>query len=145
MFERLGYEVKQTPRSNDHGRDAILMKDGKKFLLECKRYAEDGSSGRPDLQKFHSQIIHERAISGFFVTTGRFTREAREFRPNPPIKLIDANQLVRMMFDSKPATGDDDSYDSMCRNCCAIVRHRLRTPEPLTCPKWPCRRAHFEH
>src|SRR5262249_6805565 len=133
MFRRLGYEVKQTPYVNDYGRDAILMKDGKKFLLECKRYGEGGSSGRPDLQKFHSAITTDGAVSGFFVTTGRFTRDAMEFRSNPPIKLIDGNQLVRMMFESKPMAGDDDSYRSMCHQCEEIVYHRLRAPQSITC------------
>ena len=97
MFKRLGYEVKQTPSVNDHGRDAILTKDGKKFLLECKRYGEDGSSGRPDLQKFHSAITTDGAVSGFFVTTGRFTRDAREFRSKSTDKVDRC----------KPARADD--------------------------------------
>jgi hypothetical protein len=40
MFLRLGYSVEQTPYSNDYGRDAIMMRDGRKALLECKRYGE---------------------------------------------------------------------------------------------------------
>jgi hypothetical protein len=32
MFEKLGYSVKQTPYSNDGGKDAIAIKDGKKAL-----------------------------------------------------------------------------------------------------------------
>ena len=133
MFERLGYEVKQTPYVNDHGRDAILMKNGKKFLLECKRYGEGGSSGRPDLQKFHSAITTDDAVSGFFVTTGQFTNEARKFSAKVPINLIDENQLVRMMFESKPTARDDDSYRSMCHQCEEIVNHRLRAPRSVRC------------
>jgi uncharacterized protein YneF (UPF0154 family) len=75
----------------------------------------------------------EGAVSGFFVTTGRFTRDAMEFRSNPPIKLIDEYQLVRMMFESKPTAGDDDSYRSMCHQCEEIVYHRLRAPRPVRC------------
>jgi HJR/Mrr/RecB family endonuclease len=51
MFTRLGYEVKQTSYSNDGGRDAIMMKDGNKYLVECKRYAKGGLSGRCVYQK----------------------------------------------------------------------------------------------
>ena len=133
MFERLGYEVRQTSYTNDGGRDAILTKDGRKYLVECKRYAEGGLSGRPDLQKFHSAIMTDRAVSGFFVTAGRFTKEAKEFAATVPIKLIDQNELVRMMFDSKPAAADDDSYRSMCRQCEDIVSHRLRAPQSVKC------------
>jgi restriction system protein len=134
MFERLGYEVKQTPYVNDHGRDAILVKDGKKFLLECKRYGEGNVSGRRDLQILHSNIIKDRAVAALVVTTGGFTKNALEFAHGHSIKAVDGSQLVRMMFESKNDPSKDDSYDSMCRKCCAIVRHQLRTPEPLTCP-----------
>jgi restriction endonuclease Mrr len=113
MFARMGYEVEQTPYSNDHGRDAILRKDGKKYLLECKRYGEGNPSGRPDLQKFHSPIMTEGAVFGFFVTTGRFTPDAIEFAKTVPIKLIDKNELVRMLFASKPAAANDYPYRSM--------------------------------
>ena len=133
MFGRLGYEVRQTSYTNDGGRDAILTKDGRKYLVECKRYGESGLSGRPDLQKFHSAIITDRAVSGFFVTAGRFTKEAKEFAATVPIKLVDQNELVRMMFDSKPAAADDDSYRSMCRQCEDIVSHRLRAPRSVKC------------
>lgn len=34
MFQRLGYDVEQTPYSNDYGRDAIITREGKKVLLE---------------------------------------------------------------------------------------------------------------
>ena len=129
MFERLGYEVRQTAYSNDGGRDAILTKNGHTYLVECKRYAEDGLSGRPDLQKFHSAIITDDATSGFFVTAGRFTQEAIKFAATVPIKLIDQEALVRMMFDSKPAAADDDTYRSMCRQCEDVVSHRLRAPQ----------------
>jgi len=133
MFERLGYEVKQTPYTNDGGRDAILTKDGSTFLVECKRYAEGGLSGRPDLQKFHSAIVTDRAKSGFFVTAGGFTQEAKIFAETVQIKLIDRDALVRMMFESKPAAADDDTYRSMCRQCEDVVSHRLRAPQCVKC------------
>ena len=66
MFERLGYSVEQTPYVNDQGRDAILHKDGSKFLVECKRYKAHNTVGRPEIQKFHSAVMVENATKGFF-------------------------------------------------------------------------------
>jgi restriction system protein len=132
MFERMGYSVEQTPYVKDHGRDAILRKNGAKFLLECKRYAEDGVSGRRDLQILHSNMITDGAVSGFFVTAGGFTKDAIEFAKGRLIELIDGHQLVRMMFDSKPAS-HDDTYRSMCRHCGKVVLHRLRMPRLERC------------
>jgi hypothetical protein len=133
MFERLGYAVKQTPYANDYGRDAILLKAGEKFLLECKRYAENGSCGRPDLQKFHSAIISDNAKRGFFVTTGGFTSGAVEFAATARIDLIGAHDLLRLMFKSLNGASQDDSYSSRCLECGDVVKHRIRSPENALC------------
>jgi transcription elongation GreA/GreB family factor len=132
-FERLGFIVEQTPYVKDHGRDAILRKDGKKYLLECKKYEEGNVSGRRDLQIFHSAIIMDRAVSGFFVTTGGFTRDAIEFSKTIPIRLIYQNDLVRMMFNSRLRATNDDAYRSMCRECGDIVGHKLRMQLSVKC------------
>lgn len=133
MFERLGYTVMQTPYSNDHGRDAILHKNGEKFLLECKRYREGGACGRPELQKFHSAIVSDRARRGFFITTGRFSKGAREFAKTVPIDLVDGSQLLKFMYDSKCDASQDDVYESMCAECGDLVQHRLRNPREEKC------------
>lgn len=49
LFRSLGYDVKQTPYTNDQGKDAIIFKDGKKSLIECKRYSPENKVGRPML------------------------------------------------------------------------------------------------
>jgi hypothetical protein len=135
LFERLGYEVQQTPYSNDLGRDAILKKGGKKFLLECKRYAETNPVGRPELQKFHSAVVSDRAVSGFFVTTGTFTAAAREHATKLGITPVDGTELLRYLIKSKPPTPDDDSYSAMCTVCGVTVRHSLRARKPVACPE----------
>jgi tetratricopeptide (TPR) repeat protein/transcription elongation GreA/GreB family factor len=133
MFELMGFAVKQTPLTNDGGRDAILTKDGKTFLLECKKYNDGNVSGRPDLQKFHSAIMTDDAVSGFFVTAGGFSQEAVAFSKTVPIDLVDQYDLKRMMFESSPDAINDDTYRSMCRDCGEIVNHRLRTPRYVRC------------
>jgi ssDNA-binding Zn-finger/Zn-ribbon topoisomerase 1 len=134
MFERRGYSVKQTPYTNDHGRDAILTKNGKKYLLECKKYGADRSSRRPDLQKFYAAIMGDRAISGFFVTTGAFTREAVEYAATVPIELIDGRQLIKLMFESRSGSSNDTTSGSVCRQCGEVVHHSLQTPRLERCP-----------
>jgi hypothetical protein len=137
MFRRMGYSVEQTPYSNDRGRDAILIKGNEKYLVECKRYAESQRSSRPDLQKFHSAIITDRASKGFFVTTGGFTNEAREFAATVSdvhIELVEGPQLRRYMLESLPATPQDDRFRSICLSCGATVFHSLRAPQDVSCP-----------
>jgi hypothetical protein len=135
MFTRLGYEVKQTSYSNDGGRDAIMMKDGNKYLVECKRYAKGGLSGRPALQKFHSAIMTDDATSGFFVTTGGFSDPAVKFAKENKIEMIDAAALVGLMLESRSnsATANSAEYSSACHFCGDIVSHNLRAPHSVTC------------
>lgn len=132
MFERLGYAVKQTPYVKDHGRDAILWKNGGKFVLECKKYGANSVSGRRDLQILHSNMMTDRAVSGFFVTAGSFSRDAVEFARNHSIELVDRAQLLRLMFESKPGSADD-TYITMCKQCGAIVLHHLRASRLERC------------
>ncbi len=136
MFTRLGYEVKQTPYANDGGRDAIMMKDGNKYLVECKCYAKGGLSGRPALQKFHSAIVTDNATSGFFVTTGGFSDPAVKFATENKIELIDASALVRLMLESRAnseTAANSAEYSSACHFCGDTVSHNLRAPHSVTC------------
>ena len=61
----MGYDVEQTPYTNDGGRDAVAQKDGRVFLIECKRYAADRTVGRPELQKLFAAMTEANADGGF--------------------------------------------------------------------------------
>jgi Restriction endonuclease/Topoisomerase DNA binding C4 zinc finger len=133
MFGRLGFAVEQTPYVNDFGRDAILTKNAQKFLLECKKYGDGVRVGRPELQKFHSAIVSDSAVRGFFVTTGTFTKEARAFADTIEMDLFDGPQLIRLLFQSQGEPAGDDRYQSKCTACGDIVQHRLRMPAISLC------------
>lgn len=124
MFEKLGYSVKQTPYSNDRGRDAIATKGGKKVLIECKRYEENNLVGRPALQKFYAAIMEDKADKGFFVTTSRFTRTALEYDyvQSNIIELIDGEILANMMIRAFPNSNDAERYKVICLQCgCEVI------------------------
>jgi HJR/Mrr/RecB family endonuclease len=99
MFRKRGYTVTQTVATGDGGRDLVMIKDERKVLVECKRYAEGQYIGRPDIQKFHSAIMTDRAECGFFVTTSGFSRQAMQYVQQRciPITLIEGATLVQMM------------------------------------------------
>ena len=77
-----------------------------KVLLECKKYAPEQQSGRPELQKFHSAIMTDHAERGKFVTTSGFSPAAREYvtANNLPIDLIDGPQLLQLFAASRGET-----------------------------------------
>jgi HJR/Mrr/RecB family endonuclease len=133
MFKRLGYAVQQTPYSKDRGRDAIMTKSGQTYLLECKRYKKGGLSGRPDLQKFHSAMVSDKATKGFFVTTGSPTQDAKEFAQQVSIELVYGKKLLQFILESKKGVSAEDSYRIMCLECGDCVTHRLQNMAPALC------------
>jgi hypothetical protein len=133
MFQRFGYKVEQTPYTNDYGRDAIMFRDGLKFLLECKCYAEDVFSGREDLQKFHSAIVTDKAVAGFFVTTGRATKGAIEFADRVSIQVISGDSLLQSYFKSVGGATTPPTYTSICQECGETVKHSLGSGSLARC------------
>jgi restriction endonuclease Mrr len=98
MFRRMGYDASQTAYTGDGGKDVIMRKDGKLIFVECKRYVST-PVGRPDIQKFHSAIITEKAHFGYFVTTSSFTSEAEDYvsKNKLNIELLSGHKLVTLM------------------------------------------------
>lgn len=93
LFELQGYRAKVTKASGDGGVDVYLWRAGAVSIVQCKHFIASTVS-RPDLQQFYGVLIHEKATEGFFVTTGRFTREARDFAVGKPIVLCDLEWLL---------------------------------------------------
>jgi ssDNA-binding Zn-finger/Zn-ribbon topoisomerase 1 len=121
LFRQLGYEVKQTPYSNDRGKDAIAWKDGKKYLIECKRYAADGLIGRRDLQSFVAAMKEENAEAGFYINTGRFAKTAVEYAAQNQIDLYDADRFPVLVNTAYPVREEISTAKVMCLECGVIV------------------------
>jgi hypothetical protein len=121
LFRRLGYEVVQTPFSNDGGKDAIAKKAGKKYLIECKRYAPNNSIGRRDVQVFVAAMQDEKADGGFYVNTGIFTRTATEYAAKNRIDLYDRFALPHLVNQAYPVSTDASSASVMCLECGAVT------------------------
>ncbi len=109
-FERLcqrllresGFEkVTVTGKSSDGGIDGNGILKINPFvsfnvIFQCKRYKE--TVGAPQIRDFRGAMMG-RADKGIFLTTGRFTMEAKkEARRDgvPPIEIVDGEKLVEM-------------------------------------------------
>ena len=68
LFIKYGYEVEQTPPTNDGGKDLILKYDGVKYYVECKHFTE-GTVGREIIQKLVGAGIVDGDVYGFIVAT----------------------------------------------------------------------------
>jgi restriction system protein len=86
--------------SGDEGIDGVISEDRlglETIYIQAKRW--EGTVGRPEIQKFVGALHGKRARKGVFLTTGRFTEEARDFvsRIDPRVVLIDGRELVEFM------------------------------------------------
>ena len=136
LFRDLGYSVQQTPYSNDFGRDAIATKDGKKYLIECKRYEQSRSVGRPELQKFHSAIIDDKADTGLFVTTGKFTDTAYRFAEDKNMELINGEALINYFREAYPGDGSESRIEVMCPSCGSLFNYEINPSSDVSsCPQ----------
>jgi restriction system protein len=135
LFRALGYDVKQTPFSNDGGKDAIATKDGKKLLIECKRYGVDKSIGRRDLQILVAAMQDEKADGGVFVNTGMFAGTAESYAAKNRIILYDRDGLASLINTAYGSAVDFSVVNVMCPECGCITGVALGTvPAAGTCP-----------
>lgn len=90
-----------TPFAGDEGIDGIIMEDKLGFDLiyvQAKHYAPDHTVGRPDIQAFVGAIAG-RDGKGLFVTTSKFSKQAREYAERQHIVLIDGQRLAELMIE----------------------------------------------
>ena len=92
-FRRKGFEVKENGGGGaDGGIDLVLTKNGKKSIVQCKRW-KTFSIGVPLIRELYGVMTSERANDCIFVSSGNYTAEARLFAENKPIWLIDGSGL----------------------------------------------------
>ncbi len=93
----------RTQLSGDGGIDGIVDQDAlglSRIYVQAKRYAPDNIVGRPAIQAFFGALAGNQANQGVFITTSRFSAEARGYATSVPtrIVLIDGERLARLMI-----------------------------------------------
>lgn len=106
---------KTVGQSGDEGIDGIINEDklGLDIIyLQAKRWTT-ASVGRPELQKFVGALHGKRAKKGVFITTGRFTEDARRYVEtiDPKVVLIDGVALASLMIDHDLGVSTNTRYD----------------------------------
>jgi restriction system protein len=79
--------------------------------LQAKRW--EGTVGRPEVQKFVGALHGKRAKKGVFMTTGKFSEEARDYVKSidPKVILIDGKSLSNFMIDFNLGTSTSVTYE----------------------------------
>ena len=90
-------------RSGDGGVDGAIREDRlglDVIYLQAKRWAEDHPVRRPDVQGFTGALQGFHAVKGVFITTSRFTDDARTYAAGiqTRVVLIDGAELAELML-----------------------------------------------
>jgi restriction system protein len=103
-FRRRGFRVTGFGGGGSDGSvDLALMKDGERFLVQCKHWRKE-QVGVTVVRELNGVMAAAGAHGGFVVTGGQFTREAREFAQGTKIELVDANAIEKLKVSAESAS-----------------------------------------
>ncbi|WP_432076564.1 restriction endonuclease [Streptomyces wuyuanensis] len=88
-------DVKRVGGAGDLGADVTgLLPDGRRFVIQCKRYAKHRTVGSRDIQTFNGTARAEHGADvPIFVASCVFTKPARDFAARHNLCLIDIDLL----------------------------------------------------
>mgnify|MGYP000929453942 FL=1 len=106
---------KATKATGDDGIDGIIKEDklGLDIIyLQAKRWREDRTVHRPEIDKFIGALTRAHAKKGVFITTSDFSVGAREAAAGLDMKivLIDGHELADMMIEHVLGVTTKDVY-----------------------------------
>jgi len=97
-FERNGYKAMRNSRySGDGGVDGRVRKDGKTYLVQCKRYKGFVDAG--DVERF-AHLCRESGMDGFFVHTGKTGRKSKLNASYGNVKIVSGNKLIGLFYET---------------------------------------------
>jgi len=100
-------------RSGDDGIDGIIKEDrlGLDVVnIQAKRW--QNTVGRPEIQAFVGSLAGNRAKKGVFITTSKFSNDAKDYvrRIEQKVVLIDGEQLAQLMIDYDIGVSKEAQY-----------------------------------
>ncbi|MDS1031147.1 restriction endonuclease [Porphyromonadaceae sp. NP-X] len=106
-----GQSIGQT---GDEGIDGIIKEDRlglDVIYIQAKRW--ENVVGRPEIQKFVGALAGQGAKKGVFITTSKFTGEAKSYqtRNETKIVLIDGEKLAELMIDYNLAVSTTNTFE----------------------------------
>ena len=100
MLQRTGYhDVRRVGRAGDLGVDVLCKdKDGRKVVVQCKRYRPGIKVGSRDMQTCIGMMtVQHQAERGIYVTTSSFTAPARSLAQAHNVRTIEGIALKMLM------------------------------------------------
>ncbi len=103
-------------RTGDEGLDGEIHEDRlglDRIYVQAKRWKPDRPVRRPDVQAFVGALQGAQASKGVFITTSRFTDEARDYvvRVQPRVVPVDGRRLADLMIEYGVGVSQFKSYE----------------------------------
>lgn len=105
-YRRKGFQVaREGGNGPDGGVDLVLRQKSETYLVQCKQWKAYKVGVQP-VREFYGVMTARGAAGGYFVTSGEYTADAKEFARGRNLELIDGKTL-RAMIDAarSPAAG----------------------------------------
>jgi restriction system protein len=125
-FKHLGYSGQLTPSTADYGADLVLQKDGRRVVVQAKRWKNN--VGVDAIQQVIGAIKYYDANKGMVVTNSSFTENAYELANSNGIELWDRKKLIEIMSNSKGKEITDNIVKDKVYSETAITEEKV-------CPK----------
>lgn len=97
IFRAMGYDVKETKRTQDQGADLFVTRFDKNIVIQAKNYS--GSVGNSSVQQVISAKTFFGCDEAMVVTNSYFTRSAKELADSTGVRLIDRDELQKYLDD----------------------------------------------
>jgi restriction system protein len=107
-IERLGGQ------GSDGGVDGVIREDALGLeLIYIQAKSWERPVGRPEVQGFIGALHGKQATKGIFITTSRFSPEAREYAEDVSSRviLLDGRQLAELMIDHEVGVSTRETYE----------------------------------
>lgn len=100
LFQQQGYQASVTRSTGDFGADLVLQKDGKRIVVQAKRYKKN--VGIDAVQQVQASINHYSAQEAWVVTNSYYTDAAEKLAASNKVKLINRDDLIEMIVAMNP-------------------------------------------
>ncbi|KAA8782524.1 restriction endonuclease [Paenibacillus amylolyticus] len=96
LFCSQGFKAEVTKAAGDYGADLVISKDGKRIVVQAKRYKKN--VGLKAVQEVQGAKAHYRANGAWVVTNSNYTEQAYQLAKSNGVRLIARDELVEMLL-----------------------------------------------
>ncbi|GEM_PF-352657 len=118
LFSKLGYKTSVTKASGDFGADVILEKDGRRIVVQAKRYSSNVNLNA--VQEVTAARSHYGAQEAWVVTNQYYKSSAIQLARSNDVKLINRDDLIDLILQVNPEMQEAHhrvNSGRACRNC----------------------------